>query len=470
MHIARAVLTVRRPCVAGSLIAICLMLLLRALCGLDASAQEPAPQADPQDFGLMVPDAPHRPGNDRLVLVKSPTNELVVAKVLIEVGDHLVVMLSNGRLASVPQQEATATDRPFAPAKMADMAAELTAEKFRGFKTRMTKRYLYVYNTSEPFFQATSRILETMYPALFAYCKRQKIPVHDPETPLVAIMFRTQEEFEKYREMPEGVVAYYNGVSNYVVMYEQSSLLEIAPDLAVKQSISTIAHEGVHQILHNIGVQQRLSNWPMWISEGLPEYFAPTTVDKRVRWKGVGLPNDLRMKELETFLKQEGSDAALAEQTSKARSLSSTGYAAAWALTHTLAERRKDKFFAYLAEVSKRGPLDKFTESEDEKLFSKHFGDDFKQLDNQIAKSLQKLPYADPVANQTFYAAMLEAPLGAVVRRGYIITTSPKAIKEWQQEQLNDLPPAAQAGARFTVQAFPNKNAATSFAKGWAGN
>ena len=81
-------------------------------------------------------------------------------------------------------------------------------------------------------------------------------------------------------------------------------MAEIAPDLAVKQSISTIAHEGVHQVLHNIGVQQRLSRWPMWISEGLPEYFAPTQVDERIRWKGVGLVNDLRLHSLVEYLRE----------------------------------------------------------------------------------------------------------------------------------------------------------------------
>ncbi len=436
---------------------------------LQARAQQPAPQADPQDFGLMIPDAPPKPGDDRRVLIKNTTNELVVGKVLVEVGDHFIVILPNGRLASVAQSDATPTDRRFEPAKMSDLAKELTDEKFKGFKTRMTKRYLYVYNTSEPFFQATSRILETMYPALFAYCRRQKIKVHDPDAPLVAIMFRTQDEFEKYREVPEGVVAYYNGVSNYVVMYEQSKLLEVAPDLAVKQSISTIAHEGVHQILHNIGVQQRLSNWPMWISEGLPEFFAPTSFDKRVRWKGVGFPNDLRMKELETFLKQNGRSAELSKPTSEAKSLTSTGYAAAWAMTHTLAERRKKDFFAYLGDVSRRGPLETFSESDDAKLFARHFGDDFKQLDDEIGKSLRKLPYVDPVANQTHYVAMLEVPVGVALQRSYAITTSPKAVKDWQKEQLDELLPAVRAATKFTIQAFPNETAASNFAKLWLG-
>ncbi|HUY89548.1 MAG TPA: DUF1570 domain-containing protein [Pirellulales bacterium] len=432
-------------------------------------AQEPAPQAAPQDLGLTVPDAPHKQGGDRRVLVKSPDNKLVVGNVLVEVGDHFVVILPNGRLTSVPQQEATVTDRKFEPAKMKEIAEELTSSTFAGFKTRETKRYLYVYNTSEPFFKGASRILETMYPALYAYCRRQKIKVHDPETPLVMIMFRTQAEFDKYRQMPEGVVAYYNGVTNHVVMYEQSELLEIAPDLAFKQAISTIAHEGVHQVLHNIGVQQRLSNWPMWISEGLPEYFAPTSIDKNVRWKGVGFPNDLRMKELDEYLKQDKL-IELAKPTSEAKALTSTDYAIAWALTHTLATNRKDKFFAFLNEVSRRGPLDESSPEDDAKLFAKHFGKDFADLDKQIIKNLQKLPYVDPVLNQTHYVALLQAPLGAVTHRSYMVTTSPRSIKEWQEKAISELPGAARATAQVTIQAFPNRAAARVFAEAWLAN
>jgi len=240
-------------------------------------------------------------------------------------------------------------------------------------------------------------------------------------------------------------------------------LAEIAPDLAFKQAISTIAHEGVHQVLHNIGVQQRLSRWPMWISEGLPEYFAPTSVEKRVRWKGVGLPNDLRMKELEEYLKQDNA-MALAKPTIEARSLTSTGYASAWALTHTLAQNRKDKFFAYLAAVSQRGPLDETSAEDDAKLFKEHFGSDFGQLDLQILKNLRKLPYIDPVLNQTHFVAMLQIGL----KRRYMITTSPRTIKEWQQQEVSSLPPALQATAAMTIEAFPTREAALLFVKGWA--
>lgn len=424
----------------------------------DESGAQPAPQANPADFGLELPNQPpQKPGVDRVV-VKNSQNDLVVAKTVVEVGDRLVVMLPDGRLHALPQHEATPTDRRFEPVSMEQLAGAITAGGFAGFKTRNTRHYVFIYNTSELFYQGTSRILETLKPGVLAYCRKQKLKVHDPEVPLAVIMFRTQDEFNKFHAMPEGVIAYYNGVTNYVVLYEQSRLLEIAPELAVKQSISTIAHEGVHQILHNIGVQQRLSHWPIWISEGLPEYFAPTTVGDRIRWKGVGKPNDLRMKELEDYLKQGAGKNDLLQPTVEAEGLTSTGYAAAWSLTHFLAGRRRAKFFAYLSDVSQRGPLEDFTPRQNIELFTKHFGDEYPALDGELVQHLMKLPYEDPILNQTHYVVMMEA--GA--RRGYALTTSPTAIVQWQDEQSAKAP-----GAIFLIQAFPNADTAKIFAKSW---
>ncbi|MGH7136155.1 MAG: DUF1570 domain-containing protein, partial [Pirellulales bacterium] len=398
------------------------------------------------------------PGEGRLVLTKSPDDEVVAGKTLVEVADQVLVMLPDGRLRLVPTREATPTVRKFEPVSVQEMAKKLVAKTFAGFKTRTTKNYLYIYNSSETFCKGTSAILESMYPSLVGYCRRQKMPVHEPETPLVVILFRTQEEFDTFHPMPDGVVAYYNGVTNYVVIYEQSKLLDIAPDLAVKQAISTIAHEGVHQILHNIGVQQRLSDWPMWIGEGLPEYFAPTT-SKGARWKGVGKPNDLRMKSLQNYLKQGPGKNDLVGPTIAAEGLTSTGYASAWALTHFLVERRKEKFFAYLREVSGRGPLEKYTEAQNVEQFKKYFPDDLAKLDEQVLQQLRKLPYEDPLENQTHYVVAVRT--GS--QRAYMITTSPKAIAEWRKEEL-----AKHPTTRFLIQAFPNASTARLFAKSLA--
>jgi hypothetical protein len=435
----------------------------RAACGQDA------PQPGRGAWGLIIPeDGILRRGQGQRVRVSAEGRE-VVTLLHAEVGDRRLVILPNGRLESVPGAEAKLTEEAFRPAKKEEIAAELAAKGFGRFKTRSTARYVYVYNTSEEFQKGASRILETMYPAILAYFRRLKIPVDDPPVPLVAVMFRTEQEFQKYESVPPGIAAYYSIVSNHIVMYEQSELVEVAPELAVKQSIGTIAHEGIHQILHNIGVQQRLSRWPMWLSEGLAEYFAPTTVGARLRWKGVGQPNDLRMYELDRFMKaRPGRRGELVEQVVGAPRLTSSGYAAAWSLVHYLASREQKKFQDYLRAVAQLGPLEPregLAEADPKRLFVEHFGDNFARLEDELVEHLRALPYVDPIANQTHYVVLIDTS----AMRSAGVTTSPASVREWQEETLRKLPPAVRAATRFQVVPFANKSLAEQYADRFLG-
>lgn len=444
----------------------CLVLLLAQ----QAAAQQPAPQADPSDFGLEIPaGGPVAPGAGRRVILTEDDSERV-ALVHADVADRRIVITPEGRLRSVPIGQTKQTSQPFVGLTKDELAKQLTAKAFAGFNTRTSGHYLYVYNCSPGFYKATRNILETMHPSVVAYFKRQKFQVSEPPTPLVIVIFHTEEQFQKYHPMPPGVVAYYSAVSNYVVMYEQSKLVDIAPELAAKQSIATIAHEGVHQILHNIGIQQRLSRWPMWISEGLPEFFAPTSAKDRARWAGFDKVNDMRLYELRQVLDSNNTSMReLVEQTITAPRLSSTGYATSWALTSYLLKMKRNAFHAYLAEVSKRPA---FTEAEpgpaataaaDRAQFSKHFGGDFQKLSANLLKYLQKFPKADPVANQTHFVVMLDTP----TQKSAGVTTSPTAVRQWQQDALEAVPPNVRGRASFQIQSFPDRMTAENYAQQW---
>jgi hypothetical protein len=417
---------------------------------------------------LLIPeDAPVRRGQGQRVNVTDSEN-WVNGLLHAEIGDRRIVILPDGRLKSFPASEAPTTEDRFKPATKGDIVAQLESEGLKGFKSRSTARFVYVYNTSEAFTKGTSRILETMYPAILAYFKRLQVPVHHPDMPLVAVMFKTEEEFRKYEEVPEGIAAYYNSVTNRIVMYEQSNLVELAPELAMKQSIGTIAHEGIHQILHNIGVQQRMSRWPMWLSEGLAEYFAPTSVDQRLRWKGVGMPHDLRMYELAKFLKANpGAPGEIVQKVVAAESLSSSGYAAAWALTHYLAERQQEKFQRYLREVASLGPLEPADRpaAHHTAAFVKHFGEDWPKLQTAMIEHLESLPYVDPIANQTHYVVLLDT----TSMRTAGVTTSPAGAQEFQEKILAKLPPNVRATSRFQIMPFANKQLAEQYANRFLG-
>jgi hypothetical protein len=432
-----------------------ILLVRTALPGGSLLADEPIfPQASPEELGLVVPNAPPMPGGQRRVLVvDDEAGQGAVAQVYLEVGDHYVVLLPDGSIRSLPKLNTTETDRPFAPMEKEALAKKLTSGRFAGFRTRMTRRYLYVYNTSDAFAQATSRILETMYGPLLNNCRRWKLSVQDAQFPLVVVMFRTEEEFQKYRKMPDGFVAYYNGLSNHVVMFEQSELADLAPELAFKQSVSTIAHEGVHQILHNIGVQQRLSHWPVWFSEGLAEYFAPTQLDRRVRWKGVGLVNDLRLHELSEYYKArkgQDRDGEIIRRAVEAQTLDSLGYATSWALIDYVSRFHRDAFRDCLRHVSQLGPLQ---EMQAGSLYTDHFGSDFGRMETSLVEYLQALPYINPISNQTHFVLMLKE-----ANREVLVTASPARLRE----KLSKI-----TTQKFLIQAFPDRATAEAFAQAW---
>ena len=163
-----------------------------------AATQEFQPRAvTPEEFGIDLPAGEVLPGAGRRVNTVDEAGEGCVALVYVRVGDAAIVMLPDGRLVPRSAAQCTATERPFKAIDMDTLGAQLIAEEFEGFKTKQTRRYLYIYNTSEEYALATSRILETMYPGIKGYMDQQDIETRDPEVPLVVLMFRTEEEFQK---------------------------------------------------------------------------------------------------------------------------------------------------------------------------------------------------------------------------------------------------------------------------------
>jgi Protein of unknown function (DUF1570) len=430
---------------------------------------------DPRAFGLEIAPGELIPGNGNRVVTNDAQGEAVVAKVHVQIGKNYVVLLPDGQLVVRKNSEATITERPFVAISKEKLAERLTSKEFKNFKVKQTKHYLYIYNSSEEFSIGTSRILESMLPGVEKYAEQQKIATHDPEVPLVVIMFRTEDEFQQYRRMPEGVVAYYHTLTNQVLMFEQSRQFQTRPDMAIQQAISTIAHEGTHQILHNIGVQQRLSVWPMWLSEGIAEFFAPTSFGKRLTWKGAAQVNDMRMFELEQYLKSKGAadpNGDTVKHTVLAGQLTSTGYASAWSLTHYLATKKRAEFNKYMAEVAKFGPFEGAVDREPPGIvsdnlttFEKYFGSDYIDLEKKLVLHLQKLPYNDPFKEFPHFVAMLSYAEGKRTRREVGTFHSPSLATKWLQE-MREKKEAGGVGETI-IRQFPNRAAAELFAKSW---
>jgi Protein of unknown function (DUF1570) len=450
--------------------------LLVALMAAAVSAQETDRIVDPREFGLDLPPGVVSPGEKQAVTTADEEGQPVVGRMHVRVGNAAVVLLPDGELVGRREGKFAPTDRKFEPLDKDKLTTRVAAE-FPGFKTKSSTHYIYVYDSSEEFQFGTARILETMLPGVKGWIDGCKINTHNPAMPLVVVMFRTEDEFRRYRRMPPGVVAYYDPLTNRVFIYEQSRLLQVRPDLALGQAISTIAHEGVHQILHNIGVQQRLSVWPMWLSEGLAEFFAPTSIDAKLRWKGPGQVNDLRMFELEQYVRGNAAKeptGELVEHTVLAGRLTSTGYASAWSLVHYLAKAKRSELMALIREASRIGPLEGATDISslgivraNRESFVNKCGDNFKELETRLVAHLKKQPYTDPFLNAEHFVATFVSTAGRRPQKSANSFHSIPVANKWLSDLREKLPDDDRATAQATIRRFPNRVQAETYMRQW---
>ena len=427
-----------------------------------------------ETLGLAIPPGVITPGSRQTVLTRDASGRGTVGRLHVRVGENAVVLLPDGQLVLRPSDELQPTAREFEPASKDSVAAALSTSLPGEFRVKQTRRYVYLYRCSDRFAKVASRILETMYRGIVAYAEHRADPVHEPETPLVVIIFQTREQFLEYRRMPDGVVAFYDVMTNRVTMYEDSGLWKLNPQLLDSQALATVAHEGAHQVLHNIGVQQRLSVWPTWLNEGLAEFFSATETDRQLRWKGAGQVNDMRMVELAEWFQNrtvdEDVDGQLIAQTIGAARLTSAGYAAAWGLTHYLAKNHREAFHALVHEYSQLGPLEACGRvvppgmvPENVPVFKKHFGDDLADAERCVLLHLSKLPYSDP---RPHFVGMVEATTIQGRRDANVFRTAENA-EICVPGVHRTVSPAQRRMARTKVVEFSNRESAEAHAWQW---
>ncbi len=262
------------------------------------------------------------------------------------------------------------------------------------------------------------------------------------------MIFADEKQFRAHKPVDLEVQAYYHVVSNRIYLYETSEADEDAPDVAARRKPQTVAHEGAHQILQNIGVHPRLAPWPLWLVEGLAEYFAPTTRTRDGQWHGANRINPFHMATLRDLsdplaiqLQKQGlatprigrdPSTPMVEYLVTREDLTPTDYALAWALTYYLANERFEDFVTYLNQMAAMDPLSERTPQEQLDAFRATFGDDLAKLGKSIDKSLKGLKHFEKLP---YYAVTFEQPLGnSLVRRGALVSQSPAMIRQWLEE------------------------------------
>jgi hypothetical protein len=422
-----------------------------------------------------APAAPAAGVEPKRIRVRTRDGRAVVARVLGEEKGEVHILLPDGQIG-IPDRPAY-TDQPFKPATFEEVERDLRSGPFASFSIHRTDHYLIAYNGDEAFARQSGTVLENLYKGLTDAFVKFHVPVHEAEFPLVAVIFRTEREFRGHKPVAPEVQAYYETYTNRIFFYQSSERDEQTPEVAALRRPQTVAHEGTHQILQNIGVHPRLASWPPWLVEGLAEYCStPLTTKKGTTWKGLGAVNSLHLatiRDLDDPLSGQvpGSirprhigrtpGMPLVEYLVRKDDLTPTDYALSWAMTHYLAMRHADQFVAFLKTMSQVSPLHQLGPDDHLKAFREAFGQNLARLDREIGKYLSKLKPSYPLP---YYAVMFEQPVGGgMVKRAAIVSQSPSMIRQWLETVRN---PQGDEPVWDAVP-FPNRTPALATAQQW---
>lgn len=323
------------------------------------------------------------------VVIRHEDRELkLIGEILVTAQDNGILFLDVAGKLWLVQPDAILSrvdgDTRPQPLSKKEMAERVLGTLPTGFRTETTDHFVIAYNTERVYAKYIGGLYERLLRGFSNHWKtKRKWKLDEPTEPLVAIIFRNFAEYAAFVkrdigiEPPQSMVAYYNIMTNQVVMYDLTSelgpagqavdsdrqILEILSSPNAQAMIMTIIHEGTHQLMCNLGMQRRLAATPLWVSEGLAMYFEPPDLSSNSGWRAIGQVNYVRLVTFRQNL-AKGQRAAnyftemlTSDQVFQTPEQLLDRYAEAWAFNYFLLNKHSAKYVDYLKFLSEKEPL-----------------------------------------------------------------------------------------------------------------
>lgn len=332
---------------------------------------------------------------DRLIKAEyggRPFTGLILADLPAEVQ----FLASDGQLRTLNKKELVRpqwTSGVFTASAAPELKTELLREFGRGFEVSGVGHYLVVHPAGER--QRWAERFEEIYRSFRWYFQVRGFPLQTPKFILVAVVFPTQADFQRFaaqqgQRVSSSVLGYYDPRSNRVYMYDYAAGRNGAD---WKTNAETIIHEVTHQMAFNSGVHSRFGQPPKWVVEGLATLFEAPGV-----WNGLKQtsPGDrVNRKMLAQFRAglQNRPKGTLLQLVSHDRAFDANpaaGYAEAWALSHYLTETNPRAYAKYLQLTG--APRNSAPNSQERvKDFASCFGSDLAIVESNFLRFISEI-------------------------------------------------------------------------------
>jgi hypothetical protein len=327
---------------------------------------------------------------------------------------------ADGALTAVPpadlqRLEELPPTETLVPTTSKELAAKTLLAMPRGSKFIITDHFVVCYNTSDVYARWNASLYERLYKGFYRFWKEKGFELSPPRFPLVAMVFDDKEAYLKHASSEfdgaENTIGYYHQANNRLASYDLTGIEGILPPNAqvgreelinqilsrpqAERTVATIVHEACHQIAFNSGLQVRLGDNPLWLSEGLAMFFESPDPNSSNGWGGTGKVNRHNLNVFAKYLPNRPEDSLeqllLHDNRLRSGETLTHAYAESWALTYFLLKSKPKQFVSYLKQLKLKSPGNQSTSKERIELFQACFGEDLVKIDRDFKLFIRKV-------------------------------------------------------------------------------
>ena len=314
-------------------------------------------------------------------------------------GQEMMLLRRDGKISVLPVKSAkdyTEVKRGFDPYSSETLRVRLQQEFGSKYQVSITRNFVVVHPIGD--FNVWAMPFQELYARFHAYFSSRGFSLDEPDFPLVAVVLRTRNEFDRflksYHEYDDEILGYYSPRSNRIITYDQTGGRSSDKDWFF--NAETMVHEAAHQTAFNTGVHSRFGPVIRWASEGLAMLFeAPGVNNSMFYTKQPDRINRDRLIMLKKYYRQgkvKGKMAKLIMSNDLFRTDPHLAYAISWGMTFYLSEKMPSAYHNYLRNDGQRTEFADYTSTERSADFAAAFGTDYRGLESQMERFFNNLP------------------------------------------------------------------------------
>ena len=247
------------------------------------------------------------------------------------------------------------------------------------------------------FLQKAGRFMRNVERVFERFAKDTHFPLHEPEHPLVLVIFESDDDFNDYTVETTGgagmsagnIAGFYAKTTNWLAIRMEEC-----------RTFQVPLHEAIHQLMYN-RVLQRLAPIPAWFDEGIATGFEangdrvdvhPAKINSTYAFLAKNIPAD----------DVSWVDVVSDDSAFRGDILAGEAYIEAWCLHWMLVTQHTDAYEQYVQELAAREPLQDLSSEERTQRFEEAFGVSVGELADDFPRVLesglrrQKVRFPDP--------------------------------------------------------------------------